>query len=122
MRAFYPTAYELARNGWLAGVMGGEEDGSEAPEPLKVGPTVFVKLAGQVVQLCDTIFEDPESLGIKSRRTIEEMYHASADHRIQCHQRSFMLASHVGPRFFLVSFPDGQDGILIHSEISNDSA
>ena len=30
----------------LDGVMGGDEEGSELSEPLKVGPAVFVKLAG----------------------------------------------------------------------------
>lgn len=30
----------------LGGVMGADEEGSELSEPLKVGPAVFVKLAG----------------------------------------------------------------------------
>ncbi len=28
------------------GVMGGDEEGSQVPEPLKVGPTAFLKLIG----------------------------------------------------------------------------
>ena len=30
----------------LDGVMGGDEEGSEVPEPLKVGPTAFLKFIG----------------------------------------------------------------------------
>ncbi|MBK5280687.1 MAG: hypothetical protein JJE16_01205, partial [Nitrospiraceae bacterium] len=49
----------------LDGVMGGDEEGSQVPEPLKVGPTAFVKIVGQSIQVSDTIFDDPEPLGIK---------------------------------------------------------
>jgi hypothetical protein len=69
----------------LDGVMGGDEEGSQVPEPLKVWPTAFFKLVGQVIQVGDTIFDDGEPLGIKSLSTIEEIHHASADHGIQCH-------------------------------------
>jgi len=41
----------------LVGATGGEEEGSEVPEPLKVGPTVFSKLVGQVIQVGDAIFD-----------------------------------------------------------------
>ena len=106
----------------LDGVMGGDEEGSEVPEPLKVRPTAFFKLVSQVIQVGDTIFDDPEPLGIKSIRTIEEIDHASADHRIQCHQRPLMLASHLRPALFLVDFPEGQHGISIHPEVLYDFA
>ena len=101
--------------------MGGDEEGSEVPEPLKVGPTAFFKLVSQVIQVGDTIFDDPEPLGIKPPRTIEEIHHASAYHRIQCHQRPLMLASHLRPSLFLVGFPEGQHGISIHPEVLYDS-
>ena len=73
--------------------MGGDEEGSELSEPLKVGPAVFIKLVGQVIQVRDTIFDDPDPLGIKPLRTVEEIHDASADHGIQCHQRPLVLAS-----------------------------
>lgn len=103
-------------------MMGGDEEGSEVPEPLKVGPTAFFKLVGQVIQVGDTIFYDPEPLGIKPLRTIEEIHHASADHGIQCHQRPLMLASHLRPALLLVGFPEGQHGISVHPEVLYDSA
>src|ERR1700704_3423122 len=99
----------------LDGVMGGDEEGSEVPEPLKVGPTAFFKLVGEVIQVGDTIFDDGKPLGIKPIRTVEEIHHASADHRIQCHQRPLMLVSHLRPALLLVGFPEGQYGISIHS-------
>jgi len=99
-------------------MMGGDEDGSEVPEPLKVGPTTIIKLVGQVIQVGDTIFDDPEALGIKPLRTIEEIHHASADHCVQCHQRPLMLASHLRPSLLLVGFPEGQH--MLH--FSYDSA
>lgn len=102
--------------------MGGDEEGSEVPEPLKVGPTVFVKIIGQSIQVSDTIFDDPEPLGIKPLRTIEEIHHASADHRIQRHQRPFMLTSHLRPSLLLMGFPEGQQGISIHPNVLYDSA
>jgi hypothetical protein len=95
--------------------MGVDQEGSQVPEPLKVGPTAFVKLVGQVIQVGDTIFDDPEPLGIKPLRAIEEIHHASADHRIQCHQRTLMLASHLRPSLLLVGFPEGEHGIPIHA-------
>jgi len=87
-------------------VMGGDEEGSEVSEPLKVGPAVFVKLVREVIQVRNTIFEDPDPLGIKPLRTIEEVHDASADHGVQSHQRSFLLASHVRPPLLLVGFPE----------------
>ena len=95
--------------------MGGDEEGSEVPEPLKVGSTTIIKLVGQVIQVGDTIFDDPEPLGIKPLRTIEEIHHASADHRVECHQRPLLLASYLRPSLLLVGFPEGQHGIPIHS-------
>ena len=102
--------------------MGGDEEGSEVPEPLKVGPTVFVKLVGQVIQISDTIFDDTKPLRIKSLRTVEEIHDTSADHSIKCHQRPLMLASHLRPSLLLVGFPEGQHGISIHPEALYDSA
>jgi len=102
--------------------MGGDEEGAQVPEPLKVGPTVFLELVGQVIQVGDTIFDDGEPLGIKPLRTIEEIHHASADHRIQCHQRPLMLVSHLRPALLLVGLPEGQHGIPIHPEVLYDSA
>jgi hypothetical protein len=102
--------------------MGVDEEGSEVPEPLKVGPTAFVKLVGQVIQVGDTIFDDPKPLGVKPLRTIEEIHHASADHRVQCHQRPLMLVSHLRPSLLLVGFPEGKHGISIHPEVLYDSA
>lgn len=104
----------------LDGVMGCNEEGSEVPEPLKVRPTVFFKLVGQVIQISDTIFDDPEALRIKSFRTVEEIHDASADHGIQCHQRPLMLASHSRPPLLLVSFPESQYGVSIHPEVLYD--
>jgi hypothetical protein len=85
--------------------MGRNEESSEVPEPLKVGPTDFIKFLGQVIEVGDTIFDDPEALRIKSLRTVEEIHNASADHGIQCHQRPLMLASHSRPPLLLVGFP-----------------
>jgi hypothetical protein len=102
--------------------MGGDEERSQMPEPLKVGPTAFFKLAGQVIQVGDTIFDDGEPLGIKPLRTIEEIHHASADHRIQSHQRPLILVSHLRPTLLFVSFPERQHGIPIHPEVLYDSA
>ena len=99
----------------LDGVMGVDEEGSEVPEPLKVWSTVFFKLVGQAIQVGNAIFDDPEPLRIKSLRTIEEIHHASADHRIQCHQWPLMLASHLRPSLLLVGLPERQHGIPIHS-------
>jgi hypothetical protein len=62
--------------------MGGDEEGSKVSEPLKVWPTVFVKLVREIIQVSNTIFEDPDPLGIKSIRTIEEVHDASADHGV----------------------------------------
>jgi len=90
------------------------------PEPLKVWTTAFFKLVVQVIQIGDTIFEDPDPLGIKSLGTIEEIHHASADHCIQGHQRSFVLVSHLRPSFLLVGFPKGQHDISIHPEVLYD--
>ena len=98
----------------LDGVMGGDEEGSELSEPLKVGPAVFVKLAGQVIQVCNTIFEDADPLGVKSSRAVEEIHDASADHGIQCHERPLKLAIHLRPPLFLVSRPERQDSVPIH--------
>ena len=86
--------------------MGGDEEGSKVSEPFKVGPTVFVKLVREVIQVSNTIFEDPDPLGIKPLRTIEEVYDASADHGVQRHQRSLLLVSHVRPLLLLVGFPE----------------
>ena len=97
--------------------MGGDEEGPEAPEPLEVGPTAFFKFVSQVIQVSDAIFNNPDPLGIKPLRAIEEVHHASAYHRIQCHQRSLMVASHLRPSFLLVGFPEGQHGISIHPEV-----
>jgi len=101
--------------------MGGDEEGSELSESLKVGLAVFVELVGQVIQICKAIFDDFDPLGIKSLRAIEEIHGASADHGIQCHQRSLMQASHSRPSLFLVEVPEGQNRIPIHSEVLNES-
>jgi hypothetical protein len=102
--------------------MGGDEEGSEVTKPLKVWPTVVFKLLGEVIQVGDTIFDDPEALRIKSLRTVEEIHDASADHSIECYQRPLMLASHSRPPLLLVGFPEGQHGISIHPEILYESA
>jgi hypothetical protein len=62
--------------------MGGDEEGSEVSESLKVGQTVFVKLVDQAIQVCNTIFNDADSLGIKPLRAIEKIHNASANHSI----------------------------------------
>jgi hypothetical protein len=92
------------------------------PEPSKVGATAFFKLIGEAIQVGDTIFEDPYPLSIKTFRAIEIVHHASTDHGIQCHQWPLMLALHVRPSLFLVSFPEGHHGISAHFEIPFDSA
>jgi hypothetical protein len=101
--------------------MGGEEEGSKLSESLKVGLAVFVKLVGQVIQICKAIFDDFDPLGIKALRAIEEIHGASADHGIQCHQRSLMQASYSRPSLLLVGIPEGQYRIPIHSEVLNES-
>jgi hypothetical protein len=95
--------------------MAGDEEGSEVSESLKVGQTVFVKLVDQAIQVCNTIFNDADSLGIKPLRAIEEIHNAPANHSIQCHQRSLLLASNLRPPLILVSFPERQHGIPIHT-------
>ena len=92
------------------------------PEPLEVGLTAFFKLVSQIIQVGDTIFDDSDPLGIKPLGTIEEIHHASADHRIQCHQWPLMLASYSRPALLFVGFPEGQHGISIHPEVLYDSA
>jgi hypothetical protein len=87
--------------------MGAHEDGTEVPESLEIGPTIFVKLVGQAIEIGNAIFEDHEALGIKAFWTIEEIHHTSTDHRIQRHQRSLMLAFHVRPLCLLMGFPEG---------------
>lgn len=62
-----------------------DEESSKVSEPLKVGATVFVKLTNQVVQVGNTIFNDPDSLSIESLRAIEKINDAPADHGIQGH-------------------------------------
>jgi hypothetical protein len=95
-------------------VMIGDEEGSKVPEPLEIGLTTIFKLVSQVIQVGNTILNDRDPLGIKTNWAIEEIYHASADHRIQCHQRPLMLASHMRPALLLVGFPERQYGISIH--------
>jgi len=106
----------------LAGVSGGDEEGSEVPESLKVWPTAFFKFVGHVIQVGDTIFEDSNPPGIKSFGTIEEIHHAPTDHCIQGHQWSLVPVSHMRPSFLLVGFPEGQHNISIHSEFLYDPA
>jgi hypothetical protein len=65
--------------------MGGDEKGSEATEPLKVRPTVVIKLFSEVIQVGDTISDDLEALRIKPLRTVEKIHDTSADHGVQCH-------------------------------------
>ena len=87
------------------------------PEPLKVWPTAFFKFVGQIIQIGDTIFEDPDPLGIKSFGTIEEINDAPADHCIEGHQRSLVPVSHLRPSLLFVGFPEGQHDISIHAEV-----
>jgi len=100
----------------LAGVLGGDEEGSEVPESLKVWPTAFFKFVGQVIQVGDTIFKDTDPLGVESFGAIKEIHHAPADHCIQGHQRSLMPVSHLRPSLLFVGFPEGQHDISIHPE------
>jgi hypothetical protein len=100
----------------LGGVLGGNEEGSEVPEPLKVGATAFFKFVGQVIEVGDTIFQDPDPLSVKSFGSIEEIDYAPADHCIQGHQRSLVPVSHLRPSFLFVGFPEGQHDISIHPE------
>jgi hypothetical protein len=101
----------------LVGVLGGDEEGPEVPEPLKVWPTTFFQFVGQIIQVGDTIFEDPDPLGIKPFGTIEEIHDAPADHCIEGHQRSLVPVSHLRPALLLVGFPEGQHDISIHLEV-----
>ena len=94
--------------------MGGDEEGSEVSESLKISQAVFVKLIGKGIQVCNTIFDDPDPLGIEPLRTIEKIHDASADHRIQCHQGPLVLASYLRPSLILVGSPERQHGIPIH--------
>jgi hypothetical protein len=94
--------------------MGGNEESSKLSEPLKIGSAILVKLVSQVIQIRHTIFKDPDPLGIQSFRAIEEIHNTSADHGIQCHERSLELAFHLRPSLFLVSFPERQHSISIH--------
>ena len=61
---------------------GAHEDGTEVSKSLKIGPAIFVKLAGQAIEIGNAIFEDHEALGIKAFRAIEEIHHTSTDYRI----------------------------------------
>jgi hypothetical protein len=94
--------------------MSGDEESPEMSEPLKVGQAVFVKLAGQGIQICNTVFDDSDPLGIKPVRAIKEIYNASADHGVESHQLALLLASHLRPSFHLVGFPERQHSIPIH--------
>lgn len=87
------------------------------PESLKVWSTAFFKFVGQIIQIGDTIFEDPDPLGIKSFGTIEEVHDAPADHCIEGHQRSLVPVPHLRPLLLLVGFPEGQYDISIHPEV-----
>jgi hypothetical protein len=87
-------------------MMGRDEKGSEAPEPVKVGPTIFVQFVGQAIEICNAILDDSDPLGIKSLRTIEEVHNASADYCIQRHQWPLVLVSHLRPPFIFVGFPE----------------
>jgi hypothetical protein len=98
----------------LDDVMGGDEEGSELSESLKIGPAVFLKLVGQDIQVCNAIFDDADPLGIKPLRTIEKIHDTSADYGVQCHQRPLVVASHLRPPLLLVGFPERQHGIPIH--------
>jgi hypothetical protein len=98
----------------LDSVMHGNQEGSELSESLKVGLAVFIEFVGQVIKVRNAIFDDSNSLGIKSLRAIEEIHDASADHSVQCHQRPFELAFHLRPPLRLVGFPERQHGIPIH--------
>ena len=90
----------------LDAVVGRNEEGSEAPEPVKVGPTIFVQFVGQAIEICNAILDDPDPLGIKSLRAIEEVHDASTDHCIQSHQWPLVLVSHLRPPFIFVGFPE----------------
>jgi hypothetical protein len=65
--------------------MGADEKSSEVTEPLKVRPTVVIKLFSEVIQVGDTISDDLEALRIKPLRTVEKIHDTSADHGVQCH-------------------------------------
>lgn len=95
--------------------MSSDEEGSKLSESFKVGLAVFIKLVGQIVQICNAIFDDPDPLSIKALRAIEEIHNASADHGIQCHQRPLVLTSHLRPTRLFVGFPEGEHGIPIHT-------
>ena len=43
--------------------MGRDEKSPEAPEPAKIGQTIFVQFVGQAIEICNAIFHDPDSLG-----------------------------------------------------------
>jgi hypothetical protein len=90
----------------LDAVMGGDEKGSKAPEPVKVRPAIFVQFIGQIIEICNAVFDDPDPLGIKSLRAIEEVHDASTDDCIQCHQWPLMLVSHLRPLFSFVGCPE----------------
>ena len=87
-------------------MMGRDEKGPEAPEPVKVGPTIFIQFVGQAIEIGNAILDDPDPLGIKSLRTIEEVHDASADYCIQCHQWPLVPVSHLRPPFFFVGLPE----------------
>jgi hypothetical protein len=65
--------------------MGADEKSSEVTEPLKVRPTVVIKLFSEVIQVGDTISDDLEALRIKPLRSVEKIHDTSADHGVQCH-------------------------------------
>jgi len=76
------------------------------PETLKVLSGDLIKFFSEGVEVSQAISHNRTSLGVETSGVVEVIDDASADHRIQRHQRSFLMAGETGPPFYLVGFPE----------------
>jgi hypothetical protein len=74
-------------------------------ETLKIWATVFAEISFECFEIRKTIADDVSPLFIQAVLAVEEIDNASADDRIQGHQRSFVLAGHARPTVSLMGFP-----------------
>jgi hypothetical protein len=76
------------------------------PETLKVLSGVLIKFFSEGVEVGQAISHNRTSLGVETSGVVKIIDDASTDHRIQRHQRSFLMAGETGPPFHLVGFPE----------------
>jgi hypothetical protein len=74
-------------------------------ETLKIGPAILFEILFKIFEIRKTIPDDDPALLIQAVLAVEKIDNASADDRIQGHQRSFVLAGHSRPAVLFMGFP-----------------